>query len=629
MIQIGDPTRADSTTQPNHDVQLGPLVLRMSGHEWPERVVRLESPKCTIGSDRGCTLQLDVPGVHPVQCLIIRGRRRTVVRRWSPNTLLNGSVFVDAELRQGDRLGIGPIEMEVLEANPLPERPQPPKSQEIQNTPANHNITRQLNLARREGRRRAKGLLAELRGARNEIKQLRGQLDEQHQQIESRRAVLEERQRQVERQEAELEEDRRQVEAHRAELDVRQTEFEQHRQQGDQTRRDIEESRHVEHEQIPSDASAESTAQTNAARAELEAERERFENEKRQWETEVKAHKNEWERQQHELEEQRRLRNAKHMEVESRLSDWERELDARQADLEKQRLAVEGLPAVAGPRIEPTPLAAKIVSPPLESDKKMDAQPTGPQKTETAADSEATTFPTAAAQEDAKTNKHAESGKEDDGSIDEYMTQLLERLNVITGAESKETAPVLKPSVTSRQAFLGANHPYRQKSKEEEAEEEEVAEAKTAKTRRRSALEGISLSAMRELATATAVSAITAHKRNQMQRKIRGKLLLAVGALALGASLVIGWFLWHFKSWHFYAGVVGLFLAFLWVIQYVILHTRLRFGHSNHSGRNNSPTGAEVSPSTTNAVAARPDDRPATNDRPTTDSSESGNTSAV
>ncbi|MBN2216797.1 MAG: hypothetical protein JW719_05440 [Pirellulales bacterium] len=621
MIQIGDPTRADTTVQPNHDVQLGPLVLRMSGHEWPERVIRLESPKCTIGSDRGCTLQLEVPGIHPVQCLIIRGRRRTVVRRWSPNTLLNGSAFVDAELRQGDRLEIGPIEMEVLEANPLPELPQPPNSQNTQNTPANRNITRQLNLARREGRRRAKDLLAELRGARNEIKQLRGQLDEQHQQIESRRAVLDERQRQVERQEAELEEDRRQLEAHRAELDVRQTEFERCQQQWEQTRRDPEQSQRAEHEPIPSDTSAESAAQTTAAQAALEAERERFENEKRQWEIEVNTHKNDWERQQHELEEQRRLRNAKHMEVEARLSDWERELDARQADLEKQTLAVEGPPAAAGPRIEPTPLAAKIVSPPLESEKKTDTQSTGPQIPETAADSDATTFPTNAAQEDAPKNKRAESGKEDDGSIDEYMSQLLERLNVITGAETKETAPILKPSVASRQAFLGANHPYRQKSKEEESEEEEAARTKTAKPRRHhSALEGISLSAMRELATATAVSAITAHKRNQMQRKIRGKLLLAVGALALSASLVIGWFLWHFQSWHFYAGVVGLFLAFLWVIQYVILHTRLHFGQSNHSGRNDSPTGAEDSPSATNAAAAQSDDAPTTNDQPTANS---------
>jgi len=50
-----------------------------------------------------------------MHCLIVRGDAGAYVRRWAPDTRLNGAGFDDALLRSGDRLGIGPIEFCVVE----------------------------------------------------------------------------------------------------------------------------------------------------------------------------------------------------------------------------------------------------------------------------------------------------------------------------------------------------------------------------------------------------------------------------------------------------------------------------------------------------------------------------------
>jgi hypothetical protein len=77
------------------------------------------------------------------------------------------------------------------------------------------------------------------------------------------------------------------------------------------------------------------------------------------------------------------------------------------------------------------------------------------------------------------------------------------------------------------------------------------------------------------LATATASSAISTYTQKQLKKAIRGKLLLSLSTLALSLSLVAGWFLWGFRTWHFYVGVAGLFLALLWGVQYAVLTGRL------------------------------------------------------
>ncbi len=105
-------TTSESPNLPKNAV--APLRLRFRGGQHHGQVVRVSSQKCTIGSAPNATLRLSCPGVHPVHCLVLRGEAGTVIRRMSPDTLLNREPFEDAKLSAGDTLSIGPIEFEVL-----------------------------------------------------------------------------------------------------------------------------------------------------------------------------------------------------------------------------------------------------------------------------------------------------------------------------------------------------------------------------------------------------------------------------------------------------------------------------------------------------------------------------------
>ena len=92
------------------------LALRIRGSRRDGQVVQLRSKKVTVGSSPRCTLRLRGPGIAPLHCLILRGSQHTIVRRWSPDTLLNDSSFEDAAFQLGDRLSVGPVELEVVES---------------------------------------------------------------------------------------------------------------------------------------------------------------------------------------------------------------------------------------------------------------------------------------------------------------------------------------------------------------------------------------------------------------------------------------------------------------------------------------------------------------------------------
>ncbi len=98
----------------------GYLTLRVCSREHRGRVVRLASQKCTIGSGPQCTLRLRGRGIRPLHCLILRGESGTYIRRWSPDTSLNGRGFNVARLKPGDRLHVAAIEFEVLSNGRFP-----------------------------------------------------------------------------------------------------------------------------------------------------------------------------------------------------------------------------------------------------------------------------------------------------------------------------------------------------------------------------------------------------------------------------------------------------------------------------------------------------------------------------
>ncbi len=96
------------------------LVLRVHGGPTGGEIVRLGERKATIGSDAACTYRIFDDHVRAVQCVILRGSNGSLVRRWADGILLNGEAFLDSHLKIGDRLMIGPVELEVIEDNALP-----------------------------------------------------------------------------------------------------------------------------------------------------------------------------------------------------------------------------------------------------------------------------------------------------------------------------------------------------------------------------------------------------------------------------------------------------------------------------------------------------------------------------
>jgi hypothetical protein len=162
----------------------GELCLRIVGTHRAGQTLRLSAAKCTIGSAEGCTLRLRAAGVRPLHCLILRGLRGTIARSYAAGTLLNGQRFDDARLAVGDRIQIGPIELEVLASDassavrestaasetnvhnePLPAGPSADRRDESRSEQA------------RLARGRAKKLIELARSLRTQVARLQGQAE--------------------------------------------------------------------------------------------------------------------------------------------------------------------------------------------------------------------------------------------------------------------------------------------------------------------------------------------------------------------------------------------------------------------------------------------------------------------
>jgi hypothetical protein len=97
-----------------HSGTRGPLVLRVQGTRHDGRILKLAAAKCAIGSGPQATLRLRGRGIRPVELLLVRGRAGTVARSWGPAARLNGRRFEAAQISPGDRLSVGPVDLEVV-----------------------------------------------------------------------------------------------------------------------------------------------------------------------------------------------------------------------------------------------------------------------------------------------------------------------------------------------------------------------------------------------------------------------------------------------------------------------------------------------------------------------------------
>lgn len=213
----------------------GELKLRIIGGSRDGQLVRLRSSKCTIGSGRDCTLRLRARGVRPLHCLIVRGQQATIVRRWSPDTRLNGSSFTDASLVAGDRLSIGPIELEVVGESPSPEGPEPTKQQVARLLETEQTTLRKRQAEWEEVRRHAEERLE--RRTQEMVEKLADLKSEQQsaaatrKQVETERLTLQAERRKLRKLIVDHQQQQKQLEAARAKEEIARSQLEADLQQ--------------------------------------------------------------------------------------------------------------------------------------------------------------------------------------------------------------------------------------------------------------------------------------------------------------------------------------------------------------------------------------------------------------
>ncbi len=227
----------------------GDLRLQVVGSARDGQIIELTAAKCAIGSAGGCTLRLRARGVRPVHCLILRGAHGTVARSWAPNTRINGQPFRDSLLEAGDRLSIGPVELEVLPANegPLADPTDAGRTVVLDRRPADKGLCRQprSHALNRRARRRAQvhSLVTEVRRLRSQIERAalhpqpsepqpgEDALHELHARLEAYKLQNEQWEATLQGLQGELDSRERQLAEQVAELDAARRAFEDERKQ--------------------------------------------------------------------------------------------------------------------------------------------------------------------------------------------------------------------------------------------------------------------------------------------------------------------------------------------------------------------------------------------------------------
>jgi hypothetical protein len=331
------------------DTATGQLALLVRSANCYGQVVRIRSPKCTVGSGPNCTLRLRARGVGPLHCLIVRGQQSTVVRRWSADTLLNGQAFTDAPLVPGDRLSIGTVELEVLDTGRASYRSAPTDRDE------GSYLGEQAWQAEREELQRQLG-------------QRSGQLAALQAELEAGQKVLEEQRRYWETQQCQTAtqaaEQTRQLAARVAELEAQGHTLNEQRQQWQTEREELqrqlgqrgdqlaslqaeletsqkameEERRHWEVQQGQTAAqAAEQNQQLTARVAELEAERDDLQKQLGQRGEQLASLQAELQTSQKTLEEERRHWEVQQGQTAAQAAQQNQQLAARVAELEAER----------------------------------------------------------------------------------------------------------------------------------------------------------------------------------------------------------------------------------------------------------------------------------------------------
>lgn len=99
------------TTQEQSQNDADNLVLQISGADRNGQQLVLKNRKSILGSHESCTVKLNSPTVQPVHCMIINGKKGTIVRNFHADTRINGHAFQDQWLEAGDAISVGSVDL--------------------------------------------------------------------------------------------------------------------------------------------------------------------------------------------------------------------------------------------------------------------------------------------------------------------------------------------------------------------------------------------------------------------------------------------------------------------------------------------------------------------------------------
>ncbi len=576
------------------DAQSGELVLRIRGSSRHGQIVRLRSAKCTIGSGPQCTLRLQARGVRPLHCLVLRGAAATVIRRWAPDTRLNGRDFSDADLAPGDRLSVGPIELEVLQST------RPGKAPAAKTPAAKPQQPDRLQ-ASLEAEKQA--FAAQTRRWKAERAEADSQLNERIRQLDARQAKLDALEEAFERERSQWQGEHARIESDSAaqnqELDAGRSELETQRQTLQQQRDESEAER------------AEAEARLDDQRRQIDVREARLMEQENEQAEQLDTRRAELEAKERAVEEERDRRETEQAETEQQLNRQNEELVARYSELKAQRetfqqerdewkskrleaeLPAEELPAepeqTQDPEFEAVPEDAPVDT--ADVFRRLGTVPLLPEDEEEQPAAE----PEQVLPEPAGPKPAREDEEEDkDESIDDYMAKLMNRVRGITGEPSSPLA-ASQPGHSRRGERSGASESRASGTMDGVGQSDSPADTPPTlpiAPRKREPIElaprakapekSIDLSAMRELANISAKTAIDRHSRRLLSYSITGKMMVTAVALMVSTALI--WMWWAYETSHLTlgAGILSLMVVLFWGVQYIALLGRRILGKTGH-----------------------------------------------
>ncbi|MEN6458300.1 MAG: FHA domain-containing protein [Thermoguttaceae bacterium] len=636
----------------------GHLLMRVSSPSRRGQLVRLGAAKCTIGSGRQCTLRLRSPGVAPMHCLVLRGSRATIVRRWSADTRLNEQAFTDAELSKGDRLAIGPVELEIVDLGTpsiASDRSEPNDSANWQPSDAedaNAAARRQWQVERDETQR--------------ELDEQRDQLADQSIELQSLRRAISEDRTAVERQqtawlqekqeaEQEISRQRQDIERQRAELDVQaakldgscnaltvdrqalqreQDAFAERQRQWEAEKGRLQSELDQGRQELAAESArqAEQSETLAAQQANIENARNAASEEQRQWQTERDAQAERQDSLQSEnnvLADERRQWRAEKDEMQRRLDqqriqatteltklqaqrdiiDEERRAlveqraafeQERQAwELERQQAAEAAaapVDATATPEPQELQFLAPSEKPPVSlADVFRRVGATVDTSDEPSEPEPIRAKDTAiAAVRPAERSPSAANAHDDDG--EESVDAYMSRLMQRVRSSENSGEPA---SSVSEPAPAPAEPPIQVSQRREPV---------TVLPRAAAPETHVDLSAMRKLANLSAQNNLRRHARRVLVSEMYSRLVASVIALVTGVGLFIIWK--RFAAWEaaYYASLVALLVAIYTGLRYAMVTGRLIVNKSGHVDWNSEqeamPASAEDTAATRESQAA-------------------------